>query len=194
MKIQAVIFDGFDELDIIGVYEPLRMAGFDVRLVTIDKQEIITAAHGLKIIPEGILDLEKRPDLLIIPSGGWLANTAKGARVVAENKMFLENLVAFHKGGVILSSVCTGALLLAKAGLLNGRPATTNKAALKDLADMGAKVVDTRVVDDGDIITAGGVTSSLHLGLWLIKRFIGLDKAMEIANKLDFTTEVLNKS
>lgn len=122
MKIQALIYDGFDELDVFGVYEPLRMAGFDVALLTFQKQETITTAHGLRISVDGILSLKRKPDILIVPGGGWLNRSAQGAWVESEKEDLLKTLVSFHKAGVIMASVCTGAMLLARAGLLSGRP------------------------------------------------------------------------
>ena len=79
-----------------------------------------------------------------------------------------------HKAGSRIASVCTGAMLLAKAGLLTGRPVVTHHSALDDLAAEGAEVIrDARVVDGGDILTAGGVTSGLDLALWLIEGELG---------------------
>ncbi len=186
MNIQALIYDGFDELDVIGVYEPLRMAGFNVALLSLHKQEIIKTAHGLRIHSDGILNLENKPDILIVPGGGWVNRSPQGAWIEAKKEDLLQTLVSFHKAGVVMTSVCTGAMLLAKAGLLAGRPATTNDEAIEELRLSGAKVITARVVDDDDIVTAGGITSSLDLGLWLIKRFAGQDKANEISKRLEF--------
>ncbi len=186
MKIQAFIYDGFDELDVIGVYEPLRMAGFDVQLLTLRRQSVVVSAHGVRLVPDGILDIENKPDLLIVPGGGWVARASNGAWQEANDPDVLAMLASFHRGGVIMASVCTGAMLLAKAGLLNGRPATTNHSAVVELKEMGAKVLSNRVVDDGDIVTAGGVSSSLDLGLWLVERFTDIAKANDISERLEF--------
>jgi transcriptional regulator GlxA family with amidase domain len=184
--IQIVVFDGFDELDVIGIYEPLRMAGLEVSLSSLSKQEVITASNGLRIIPDGVLNLAKKPDVLCVPGGGWISRAQKGAWAEAERGDILQTLKEFHRAGVILAAVCTGALLLGRAGLLKDRPVTTNHAALEELKAFGAQVQLARVVDDGDIITAGGVTSSLDLGLWLIERFIDSDKANEVAKAMEY--------
>ena len=77
-------------------------------------------------------------------------------------------------------------MLLAAAGILKGRPATTHHGAIKDLEASGANVVDARVVDDGNIVTAGGVTSGLDLGLWLVERFYGSQLAHKIEAQLEY--------
>ncbi len=186
MNFQIAIFDGFDELDVIGVYEPLRMAGFTVQLMSLRKQDWVSTAHGLKMGADGILSLKNKPDILVVPGGGWLSRATRGAWAEAQDGTILGILKEFHAAGVILASVCAGAILLAKAGLLAGQQATTHSGAATELASEGANVVSARVIDNGEIITAGGVTSSLDLGLWLIERFAGVDKAKEISKRLEF--------
>jgi transcriptional regulator GlxA family with amidase domain len=186
MNIQIVIFDGVEEMDVIGVFEALRMADLDVALVSLRKQEIVTAFFGLKIAPEAVLDPMNQPDLLIVPGGGWLKRSTSGAWGEAERGDILQALKTLHANGVILASVCTGSMLLARAGLLLGRPATTNRGAIEELRAAGAKVVPARVIDDGDLITSGGITASLDLGLWLIERFVSVELAIEVSNRLEF--------
>ncbi len=186
MKIQALVFDGFDELDVFGVYEPLRMADLDVKLVSLEQQAIVESFHGIKIQPDGILDQKNKPDLLIVPGGGWIARANRGAWAEAKKGKILDILKDFHQAGVILASVCTGAMLLAKAGILHDQPATTHREAIKELEEAGARTMSGRVVDDGDIITASGITSSLDLGLWLIERFADAETSVQIAKRLEF--------
>jgi transcriptional regulator GlxA family with amidase domain len=85
----------------------------------------------------------------------------------------------------VIASVCTGAMALAAAGLLEGRRATTHHAALEDLRRSGADVVDARVVDDGDIVSCGGVTSGIDLALWLVERFAGDEVADRVARDIE---------
>jgi putative intracellular protease/amidase len=186
MNIQALIYDGFDELDVIGVYEPLKMAGFSVELMSLRQQSTVIAAHDLRIFADGVLDLANKPDILIVPGGGWLNGAEHGAWAEAKKGEILNTLKMFFEAGIILAAVCTGSLLLGKAGLLKGRPATTNHSAIEELQTTGAKVMSARVVDDGEIITAGGVTSSLDLGLYLIKRFASAEKAIAVSKQLEF--------
>src|SRR5579883_1475594 len=145
---QVLIFDGFEELDALGLYEPLALAGLDVRLVSLRKQDVVTAANGLKVIPADTLRIDNKPSILCVPGGGWLSRASQGAWAEAERGDILKFISEFHSCGVTIAAVCTGALLLAKAGLLKDRHATTNHSALDELKILGAKVVRTRVVDD----------------------------------------------
>jgi len=177
MNVQIVIFDGFDELDAIAPHEVWRMAKelkpeVEVQLVTLEGAKEITAANGLRVRAEGKLGA-KRPNLIVVPGGGWIG------RSPAE-------IAKFHGDGVVMASVCTGAMLLATAGLLKNRPATTHHGALEELAAMGAQVIRARVVDDGDIITAGGITSGLDLSLWLVERFLGPQTAHKLEESLEY--------
>jgi transcriptional regulator GlxA family with amidase domain len=185
MDVQIVVFDGFDELDVFGLYEPLKMAGFDTRLVTLAQQEVVTAAHGLRVVADGQVSRDRLPSILCVPGGGWLTRSARGALYESERGEILQVIKDFHKSGVTIAAVCTGALLVGKAGLLTGRPAITNHGALDNLRACGAKIAFARVVDDGDIVTAGGVTSSIDLALWLIERFGSAKASKDIAMQLE---------
>ena len=186
MNIQALLFDGFDELDFFGVFEPLRMAKFDVATRSLYDDEIVHAAYGTKICVDAPFTLGDKPDVLLIPGGGWLARSPQGAWAEAEKGVILDLVRECHKAGVILASVCTGSLVLARAGLLNDRPATTNQGAVSELIELGAKFVRARVVDDGNIVTASGITASLDLGLWLVERFASQSAALVVSSKLEF--------
>lgn len=191
MKIQIVVYDGFDELDAIAPFEVLRSAataGADVQveLVTLEGATEITAAYGLRIEPEARLDLDNPPALLVVPGGGWVARAPKGARAEVARGDLPAAIAHLHAAGTIIASVCTGAMLLAAAGLTNGRPATTNHSALEELRGSGAEIVAARVVDDGDLITAGGVTSGLDLALWLVERFASPEIAVTIESRMEY--------
>ena len=183
---QALLFDGFDEMDIFGAYEALRMAKFEVPFKSLRSQEFVTAQYGARLKCDDTFSLSKKPDVLLVPGGGWLARSAKGAWAEAERGDILALLLKVHAAGVVLATVCTGSLLLARAGILRNRPATTNHAAVKELTEYGALHVNARVVDDGDIITAGGITSSIDLGIWLIERFSSQDHALKVSEALEF--------
>jgi len=183
---EIAVFDGFDDMDVFGVLEALRIADFSVQLKSIRSQDFVTTASGVRIIPAGVLNINDAPDVLIIPGGQWLSTMA-GASVEANRGDILEFARKFNKiNGSLIASVCTGSLILGRAGLIDGRPATTNQKFFDILSGMGAIATHARVVDDGDIVTAGGITASLDLGLWLVQRFAGAEKALEVSKELEF--------
>jgi transcriptional regulator GlxA family with amidase domain len=189
MKIQILIYDGFDELDAIAPFEVLHAAttlGADlqVEMVTLDGAEMVTAQHGLRVGATGTFD--EATDIVLIPGGGWNARTPQGARTEAERGTIPQALARLHGQGKTLASVCTGAMLIATAGLLNGRHAITHHQAIEDLRASGALVINARVVDDGEIISAGGVTSGLDLALWLVERYYGPEMALSIEERLEY--------
>jgi transcriptional regulator GlxA family with amidase domain len=93
----------------------------------------------------------------------------------------------FHERGAVIASICTGAFLLAEAGLLTGRRATTHHSAKADLTRYeGVELANERVADSGDIVTAGGVTSGLDLALWLVERFFDRELARQTESYLEY--------
>jgi transcriptional regulator GlxA family with amidase domain len=182
-RIDIVIYQGFDELDALGPFEVLRNAGLDARLVTIDGAPTVTGSHGAVLRPEGVLSEET--DLVVVPGGGWNDRAAEGAWAEAQRGELPRRLAELHGAGIPLASVCTGGMLLAEAGVLQGRPATTHHGALEELRERGADVVEERVVDDGDVLSAGGVTSGIDLALWLVERERGRDAADAVAREME---------
>jgi transcriptional regulator GlxA family with amidase domain len=185
MRIGIVVFDGFDELDAIGPYEVLRNAavgGADVEtlLVTREPAERVTGSHGLVVEPQGVLD--DGFDLVLVPGGGWNDRAERGAWAEAQRGHLPRDLRRLHEEGTSMASVCTGGMLLSEAGILRGRPATTHRGAHDQL---DAELVVERVVDHGDIVTAGGVTSGIDLALWLVEREFGRELADLIAREME---------
>jgi transcriptional regulator GlxA family with amidase domain len=190
MRIEILLYEGCDELDALGPYEVLAGAGahsgrFEVRLVTAGPAATVTAANGARIVAHGAMS--DAADLLIVPGGGWNARRSEGARAQVDRGELPRAIATRHAAGATVASVCTGAMLLAAAGLLNGRPAITHHSAIEDLRAAGADVIeDARVVDDGDVLTAGGVTSGLDLALWLVERELGAPCAAAAARELEY--------
>jgi transcriptional regulator GlxA family with amidase domain len=122
--------------------------------------------------------------VLLVPGGGWIAGSEHGARAEAAGEL-PARLARAHARGAVVGAVCTGAMVLAAAGLTEGRRATTHHGAIEDLRATGAELVDARVVDDGDLVTSGGVTSGLDLALWLVERFAGPELADRVAAQLE---------
>ena len=190
MDIAIVLFDGVDELDAVApyeVFENAREAGADVAatLCTIDDVDEVTASHGLRVgVDHRLGDLE--PDLILVPGGGWTSGDDVGARAEAERGAIPETVASLYDDGVAVAGVCTGGMLLAAAGLTDGRPATTHRGAREDLGESGATVVDARVVDDGDLVTAGGVTSGLDLAFHIVRREFGDEVADAVAARMEY--------
>jgi transcriptional regulator GlxA family with amidase domain len=186
-NIDIVLFDGFDEMDAIAPYEVFRTAAahgapIHAELVGAHGAATITASHGTRIV----VDRGPSPgaDVLLVPGGGWF----HGAGIRTEiDRGDLPRLIAdAHAGGAIVGSVCTGAMLLAASGLTAGRRATTHGFAIEDLRASGAEIVDARFVDDGDLVTAGGVTAGLDLSLHLVERFAGPANAEVVALEIEY--------
>lgn len=190
MRVDIILFAGFDELDAIGPFEVLQNAvlvgvDFKVRLVSPSGAGEVVGAHGLRVYAEAGLNEAPRPELIVVPGGGWNDRRAEGARAEAERGEIPAYLAELHRAGTTIAAVCTGAMLLAVAGLLRGRPAITHHSAIEDLRRAGAEIVQERVVDDGQVITAGGVTSGLDLALWLVERFASKGVADEVARRME---------
>ena len=213
MDIDVLLYEGFDELDGIGPYEvfdyALDYAGADgadgidgeqgstdgesagrLRYVTLDERERVTASHGTRIGVDAVLpapDDEDAADLLVVPGGGWTARDEDASAWAEAQKGDVPAALAeYHAAGTRIASVCTGSMLLAEAGVTDGRRAVTHASAIDELRDSGADVVDARVVDDGDLLTAGGVTSGLDLALYVVEREFGADIAEQVATVIEY--------
>jgi uncharacterized protein (DUF427 family)/putative intracellular protease/amidase len=188
-SIDIALFDGFDELDALGPFEVLRAAAAEgadlsVRLVTRTEPLEVTGQHGLRVRADAVY--EPGADVLLVPGGGWVARAAAGAWAEAERGDWLPLIRAAADEGRLLAGVCTGVMLLARAGVIGDRPATTHQAAKADLEAAGVKVVDERVVDAGGLVTAGGVTSGIDLALHLVDRIAGREAAEAEARRLEY--------
>jgi transcriptional regulator GlxA family with amidase domain len=191
---QIIAFDGFDELDVVAPFEVLRMAAtrqprWRVELAALDGPCEITANHGMRLQVAARLGPAAgpdRPDVVIVPGGGWISRKPVGARAEIARGALPTALANLHRAGTLVTSVCTGAMLLAAAGLLKDRPAVTHHDALEDLRAIGAQIIPARVVDAGDLVTAGGITSGLDLALHLVERFADATLARELERTLEY--------
>ena len=188
MDLEILLYDGFDELDAIGPYEVFHNgaqegADLSTRLVTLDPRETVTASHGLRVGVDGTLG---SPDVVLVPGGGWGDRAEASTWAEYDRGTIPDALADAHERGATVATVCTGGMLAAAAGLTDGRRAITHQGAVQDLADSGAEVVDARVVDDGDLVTAGGVTAGIDLALWLVERELGSETAEDLAGFLEY--------
>ena len=190
MRIGVLLFDGAEELDVFGPYEVLSAArrlgaGFEVQLGTAAPRERVTQIFGTRL--ESPAPIEPRAgDWVIVPGGGWLSNGGSGVRAEFQKGELPRQLAEWRRRGVGMASVCTGAMLLAAAGISLDRVATTHHGAREDLRATGTLVVEARVVDDGDLVTAGGVSSGIDLGLWLVERLAGPELARRVREYLEY--------
>ena len=184
MRTEILIYDGFDELDALGPYEVLAEAGFDVALVTHPATDRIATARDAIVVPHR--QLSDLAELLVVPGGGWTKRPPKGAWAEVQRGVLPPVIAQRHAAGTRIASVCTGAFLVAAGGLLDRRPAVTHWNDVDDLEAMGIRMIrDARVVDDGDIITAGGVTSGLDLALWIVEQEKGREAAADVAAEIE---------
>ena len=200
MHVQIVLFDGFDPLDVIAPYEVLYAGGsasggaVSVELVSAEgPREVISGTGGLVLRATALLD-PGRAGLILVPGasgrvgepgevpdddaeggGEWKQDefipVLLGRTLTTELPALMK--AAMDNPEVTVSTVCGGSLVLAMAGLLEGRHVTTHHMGLDMLDATGAHAVHARVVDDGDLVTGAGVTSGLDLGLYLLEREVG---------------------
>jgi transcriptional regulator GlxA family with amidase domain len=190
MLIDIVVYDGLDEMDALGPLEVLRSASthadLTVRLVTRTAQQVVTGADGLSFLPDAVYE-PGAAQVLIVPGGGWVSRADVGAWGEVKRGDWLPLLKQAAGSTKTLAGVCTGTMLLAHAGVVGTRRATTHHSAWDDLAASGATLVQDRVVDDGDLVTSGGVTSGIDLALWLVERELSPDLAERVATRMEYS-------
>ncbi|OLR91958.1 DJ-1/PfpI family protein [Actinokineospora bangkokensis] len=191
LRVQVVLFDGVEEQDFIGPYEVFSAAGMHapggltVTYARLAGPGVVTAAWGTKVqVDAGWAPREA--DVLVVPGGGYGRPDGPGIWAEIKDGALPRALAAARRRGLTMASLCTGALLLSAAGITRGRPCTTHHGAVADLRAQGGVVKDARVVDDGDLVTAGGITSGLDLGLHLVKRELGADAAVHVETMLEY--------
>lgn len=180
MEIAILIYDRLTALDAIGPYEVLRSApGAIVKFVAKDRGPIRTDAGSLALMADYALEEVSSPDILVVPGGpGQVALMADHATLSWVRKV--------HESTRWTTSVCTGSLILGAAGLLKGLRATTHWLALDILGELGAEPVSERVVIEGKIITAAGVSAGIDMALTLVGREFGAATAQAIQLGIEY--------
>ena len=189
MDVAILLYEGFDEMDAVAPYEVFRTAAafgadVDANLKTLVPSERVTASHGLRVEPDDVLI--GTPDLVLVPGGGWNDRSENGTWAEVQDGTLPERLATLHDGGATIATVCTGALLAAEGGLLEGRPATTHESAKDDLREYDVDVRDDRYVDDGTVLTAAGVTAGIDLALHLLERECSPGIAEKVAGEIEY--------
>ena len=183
MDIAIPLFDGITALDAIGPYEVLsRLPGARVRFVADVPGPKRTDNKQLALVADEPLSAVAHPEIVMVPGGFGTR------RLMAPNPL-LDWIRAAHEGSQWTTSVCTGSLLLGAAGLLVGLEATTHWAAMDDLARLGARPTLRRVVFQGKIVTAAGVSSGIDMALALVARIAGDEYAQTVQLGIEYDPE-----
>lgn len=181
MHIAIAMFDRFTALDAIGPYEVLnRLPDATVTFVAEEAGEIRSDTRMLGIIADATFDDVPEPDIILVPGGG-------GTRALLDPDAAIVHWVKHaHTTSTWTTSVCTGSLVLAAAGLLDGLDATTHWAASDLLEGLGAHYTAQRVVEQGKIVTAAGVSSGIDMALALAAHIAGDDYARAIQLGIEY--------
>ena len=182
-SIGVVLFDEFELLDVFGPLEMYGMApeSFDICMVAENPGEI-TSRQGPKSIADYDFNCKRQFDILLVPGGS-------GTRKEVDNQVMLDWLRNQSMGAEYVTAVCTGSALLARAGILEGRKATTNKKAYNWATSQSDKVhwiKQARWVEDGKFFTSSGVSAGMDMSLALIARLLGEDTAVQAATWAEY--------
>jgi len=184
MQIAFLIYNGMTTLDFVGVYDPvvrLKAMGFisDLRWEICAFTPKVVDGFGLELVPTQVQQSLKDYDAVIVPGG--IASTFD----LLKDEAFL-NWLKTAETCKLKASVCTGALLWGKLGFLQGKKATTHPLYLSQLKPFCQEVLIQRIVDEGEMVTAGGVTSSIDLGLYLCEKIAGKEAQEKIRRQMDY--------
>lgn len=189
--IGILLFDGFEELDAVGPWEVLAFwakvypdDGWTVTTFSNDGEPVL-AAKGLRVTPHHSYESVPPLDVLIYPGG-------RGTRPQLNDDVQLDWVRRQRESVELMTSVCTGSLVYAAAGLLRGRPATTHHENTDELLALDPSIQlrkDDRYVDDGDIITSAGVSAGIDMALHLIVRLAGPERARQVRSGIQYDPE-----
>ncbi|HWB66239.1 MAG TPA: DJ-1/PfpI family protein [Mycobacteriales bacterium] len=187
-QIGILLFDGVEELDAVGPWEVLAWwtrnfpdDGFEVSCLSLDGKPV-AAAKGMVIQSDHSFADMPAMAVLVHPGG-------RGTRPLMRDDAHLDWVREQRAVVPLLTSVCTGSLVYAAAGLLAGRPATTHWASLELLRETDPTIEvrpDDRYVDDGDVITSAGVSAGIDMALHLVRRLAGADRAREVRRGIQY--------
>jgi transcriptional regulator GlxA family with amidase domain len=180
MQIAILIYDGLTALDAVGPYEVLsRLPGGELTFVAQEPGPKRTDTGRLALVADASLAEVPHPDVVLVPGGPAQAE-------LMEDGPVHEWLRATHETSTWTTSVCTGSLILAAAGVLAGKRATTHWQALEALRGLGVEVVEERVVFDGKLATAAGVSAGIDMALALAAKIAGEQVAQAIQLGIEY--------
>jgi transcriptional regulator GlxA family with amidase domain len=188
VRIGIALFDGAEELDFAGPWEVLAAwanqwpdDGVEVFTVA-DSEAPIRCAKGLRVLADHSWKTAPPLDVLVFPGG-------RGTRAQLGDEAVRSRLRELAAGGTLMTSVCTGSLVYADSGLLDGKPATTHWGSLDALASLGNGIdvrPDDRFVDAGEVITAAGVSAGIDMALHLVERLHSTERAREVRRYIQY--------
>jgi transcriptional regulator GlxA family with amidase domain len=191
LRIGIAVFEAAEELDFVGPWEVLSMwakgwpdDGIEVFTVA-DTLEPIKCAKGLRVLADRTWSQAGKIDVLVYPGG-------RGVRPQLGSVQVRGRLRDLARGGTLMTSVCTGSLAFADAGLLDGRAATTHWSAINDLRRLGREIEtrpDDRFVDNGEVVTAAGVSAGIDMALYLVGRLHSPERAREVRRQIQYDPE-----
>jgi len=185
--IALVVWDGVEELDLVGPYEVLAQwartaTDGQIRVVTVaDAPGEVRCSHGLRIQPDTTWAELGAVDVLVLPGGR--------IKPQLDNEGFIARLRELAAGGTLMASVCTGAFPFAAAGLLDGKRATTHWGSIDSLAGYGKDIEidpEARFVDAGSVITAAGVSAGIDMALHLVARLDSVERARDVRRYIQY--------
>ena len=183
MQVAYLLYDRFTALDITGPHDVLNsVPETETIFVAEEAGPIRNESDTLSLVADASIDEVPSPDILVVP-GGY------GTRALLEHEPLLDWIRQAHETSEWTTSVCTGSLLLAAAGLLDGVPATTHWANRDLLGELGAKPVPDRVVREGKIFTAAGVSSGIDMALTLVTEIWGPEVAQAVQLGIEYDPE-----
>jgi transcriptional regulator GlxA family with amidase domain len=179
-ELAILLFDGLTALDAVGPYEVLsRVPGVELHFVAKEPGVKRSDNGRLAMVADRAIDDARAPDIVLVPGG-------HGEARVREDAYVLDWLRRAHETTQFTTSVCTGALVLGAAGLLDGLEATTHWMSRPRLAEFGARPVERRVVEQGKVITAAGVSAGIDMALVLVARMAGPEVAQAIQLGIEY--------
>jgi transcriptional regulator GlxA family with amidase domain len=187
-RISILLFPQVEELDFVGPWEVFSVAkvlGAPLEVVTVGWRETaITCARGLRVTADHAFADRPPADLVLIPGG-------RGTRVLAQDDEFNAAIREYLASATWQTSVCTGSALLARAGFLEGRRATTNRNALDFLRVHAPHtyILDQRFVHDGNVVTSAGISAGIDMALWLVGHLFGEDLGRSTQEHMEYFPE-----
>jgi transcriptional regulator GlxA family with amidase domain len=179
LTIAILLFDRYTALDVVGPYEVLaRIPGATVMFVG-PRKGLYNDSYGLKMEAEFALDEVQHADILLVP-GGW------GIDDLLKDNAVLSWIKKIDSTSTWTLSVCSGALVLAEAGVLNEKKSTTHWKRIDQLKDYGLTVLNERVVHDGKVITSAGVSAGIDMALYLAGQILGEETAKQIQVAIEY--------